>query len=87
MVQADYLRRSYIYAQENWQPWIALMSMLTMPNLQWLDEGDPRFEEQYWWAIMEPSPIDQLYFRAAYIVMCVFLNEQDGQTCAYDPNR
>lgn len=87
MVQADYLRRAYIYAQENWQPWIGLMSLLTMPNLQWVEVGDPRFEEQYWWAIMEPSPVDQLHFRAAYIVLCVFFNELEGQACVHDPNR
>lgn len=85
-VQADYLKRSFEYAKANW-PWVALMSMLTMPNLDWLNEGDPRFEEQYWWAIMEPSQIDEKNFRAAYIVLCDYFNRQRGQFCPYDPAR
>lgn len=86
MVQADYLQRAYVYAAQNWQPWIGLMSLLTMPNLDWLDEGDPRFEEQYWWAIMEPSRIDELRFRPAYVVLCIYFNSVNGQRCKYDPN-
>jgi polysaccharide biosynthesis protein PslG len=85
-VQAEYLQRAYEYAAQNWQPWIGLMSLLTMPNLDWLDEGDPRFEEQYWWAIMEPSRIDELRFRPAYVVLCIYFNGVDGQRCRYDPN-
>ncbi len=86
MVQADYLKRSYEYAAANWQPWIGLMSLLTMPNLDWLNDGDPRDEEQYWWAILEPSQIDELKLRAAYVVLCIYFNELDGQSCKYDPN-
>lgn len=85
-VQADYLQRAYVYAAENWQPWIGLMSLLTMPNLDWIKEGDPRFEEQYWWAIMEPSRIDELKFRPAFVVLCIYFNSVDGQPCKYDPN-
>ncbi len=87
MVQADYLKRAYQYAEANWQPWIGLMSLLTMPNLDWLADGNPQDEEQYWWAIMEPSPVDQLNFRAAYIVLCDYFNRKDGQFCPYDPAR
>ncbi|MEZ4836886.1 MAG: SH3 domain-containing protein [Caldilineaceae bacterium] len=86
-VQADYLKRAYQYAEANWQPWIGLMSLLTMPNLDWLNDGNPQDEEQYWWAIMEPSPVDQLNFRAAYIVLCDYFNRKDGQFCPYDPAR
>ncbi len=86
-VQADYLKRAYIWAEENWQPWIGLMSLLTMPNLDWLADGNPQDEEQYWWAIMEPSPIDQLNFRAAFIVLCDHFNRKRGQFCPYDPAR
>ncbi len=86
-VQADYLKRAYQYAEANWQPWIGLMSLITMPNLDWLNDGNPEDEEQYWWAIMEPSPVDQLHFRAAYIVLCKYFNEKKGQVCKYDPDR
>ena len=55
-VQADYLKRAYEYAAQNW-PWVGLMSLLTMPNGDWLNDGNPQDEEQYWWAIMEPSQI------------------------------
>jgi uncharacterized protein YraI len=61
-VQADYLVRAYKYAAANW-PWVGLMSALTMPNLDWLNDGNGSDEEQYWWAIMEPSSIDAKEWR------------------------
>ncbi|GIV70198.1 SH3 domain-containing protein [Caldilinea sp.] len=85
-VQADYLKRAYQYAAANWRPWIGLMSALTMPNLDWLSDGNPQDEEQYWWALMEPSPIDALHWRPAYIELCIYLNSLKGQRCKYDPN-
>lgn len=88
MVQADYLKRAYQYAAANWQPWIGLMSLITMPNLDWLNDGNPQDEEQYWWAIMDPSPIDQKYWRPAYIVLCIYFQEEvKGLVCPYNPNR
>lgn len=86
MVQADYLKRAYIYAAEHWQPWIGLMSLLTMPNIDWLEDGNPQDEEQYWWAIMSPGYPD-LHWRAAYIVLCDYFNRQNGQFCPHDPAR
>jgi hypothetical protein len=86
MVQADYLRRAFEYAAANWQPWIGLMNLLTMPNLDWLEDGNPQDEEQYWWAIMEPSQIDELRLRAAYVVLCDYFNTVKGATCKYAPN-
>ena len=84
-VQADYLKRAYQYAAANW-PWVGLMSALTMPNLDWLADGNPRDEEQYWWALMEPSNINALEWRPAYIELCIYLNGLKGQRCKYDPN-
>jgi len=84
-VQADYLKRAYQYAAANW-PWVGLMSALTMPNLDWLADGNPQDEEQYWWALMEPSHIDALNWRPAYIELCIYLNSLKGQRCKYDPN-
>ncbi len=85
-VQADYLQRAFEYAAANWTPWIGLMNLLTMPNLDWLEDGNPQDEEQYWWAIMDPSPIDQKYWRPAYIVLCIYLQEEvKGATCIYKP--
>ncbi len=87
MVQAEYLQRAYEYAAANWQPWIGLMSLLTMPNLDWMDDGNPQDEEQYWWAILEPSQIDELKLRPAFVVLCIYFNGVDGKACKYDPNR
>jgi uncharacterized protein YraI len=84
-VQADYLKRAYQYAAANW-PWVGLMSVLTMPNLDWLNDGNGSDEEQYWWAIMEPSPINAKEWRPAYIELCIYLNSLRGQRCIYDPN-
>lgn len=87
-VQADYLKRAYQFAAANWQPWIGLMSLITMPNLDWLNDGNAQDEEQYWWAIMEPSPIDQKYWRPAYIVLCIYFQEElKGSVCVHNPNR
>lgn len=85
-VQADYLKRAYQYAAANWQPWIGVMSLLTMPNLDWMNDGNPNDEEQYWWAIMEPSNIDELKWRPAVIELCIYFNGVAGQRCKYDPN-
>jgi uncharacterized protein YgiM (DUF1202 family) len=85
-VQADYLKRAYQYAAANWQPWIGLMSLLTMPNLDWMNDGNPNDEEQYWWAIMEPSNINELIWRPAIIELCIYFNGVSGQRCKYDPN-
>lgn len=85
-VQADYLKRAYQYAAANWQPWIGLMSLLTMPNLDWLNDGNPQDEEQYWWAILEPSQIDELKLRPAFVELCIYFNSLKGQRCKYDPN-
>ncbi|MBI3958994.1 MAG: beta-galactosidase [Chloroflexi bacterium] len=85
-VQADYLKRAYQYAAANWQPWIGLMSLLTMPNLDWMNDGNPNDEEQYWWAIMEPSNIDEKKWRPAIIELCIYFNGVTGQKCKYDPN-
>lgn len=85
-VQADYLKRAYQYAAANWQPWIGVMSLLTMPNLDWLNDGNPNDEEQYWWAIMEPSNVNELKWRPAIIELCIYFNGVSGQRCKYDPN-
>ncbi len=85
-VQADYLKRAYQYAAANWQPWIGVMSLLTMPNLDWMNDGNPNDEEQYWWAIMEPSNINELIWRPAIIELCIYFNGVSGQSCKYDPN-
>ncbi len=87
MVQGDYLKRAYEFAAANWQPWIGLMSLLTMPNLDWVEDGNPQDEEQYWWAILEPSQIDELKLRPAYVMLCIYFNGVDGKVCKYDPNR
>ena len=60
--KADYLVRAYLYARENWQPWIGLMSLIYITDHHWTPE-----HEQYWWAITGPGyPAAQLrpaYFR------------------------
>lgn len=80
-IQGDYLVRAYQYAKANWQPWIGLMSLIYMPDLDW-DQND----EQYWWSIMDPSPIDQLHLRAPFVKLCLYFNEQQGlPRCQYAP--
>ncbi len=85
VVQGDYLRRAYQYADANW-PWVSLMSVLTMPNFDWTLDGNPQDEEQYWWAIMEPTDVDRQEFRPAFIILCDYFNIARGLYCPYDPD-
>jgi hypothetical protein len=48
--KADYLVRAYQFAEENWSPWIGLMSLIYICDPDWTPE-----DEQYWWAITYPS--------------------------------
>jgi len=77
-MKGRYLICAMEYAKQHWQPWIGLMSVITMPNLSWLEDGNPNDEEQYWWAIMEPSPIDQKHLRAAYVLLQNYLLREQG---------
>lgn len=85
-VKADYLRRAYVYAAQNWQPWIGLMSVQTMADLDWLADGNPFDEAQYWWAILEPSRVDELRLRPAFVELCMYLSGLQGQECPYRPD-
>jgi hypothetical protein len=59
--KADYLVRAYVYARENWRPWIGLMSLIYIADIEWTPDN-----EQYWWAITEPGyPTPRL--RLAYL--------------------
>jgi len=86
LLQAQYLTRAYQFAAANWSEWIGLMSLLTMPNTDWLNDGNPEDEEQYWWAIMDPS-LEGPKFRPAYIFLCDYFNEvRNNRYCPYDPD-
>jgi hypothetical protein len=58
---AEYLNRAYQYAKQNWQPWIAVMSLIYMPDSQW-----GRDDEQTYWSIIYPGYPD-LRMRPAYM--------------------
>jgi hypothetical protein len=58
--QADYFVRAYQYAKEHWRPWIGIMSLIYMPNIDWTEQ-----DEQYWWSIALPN-YPQFYPRKAY---------------------
>jgi polysaccharide biosynthesis protein PslG len=48
--KADYLVRAFRYAEENWSPWVSLMTVISIADPRWTEA-----EEQYWWAITEPD--------------------------------
>jgi hypothetical protein len=80
-MQGEYMVRAYEYAKQNWKPWIAVMSLIYMPDVNWTQN-----DEQYWWSIMEPSPVDTLYLKAPYVLLCLFLREERGMDrCPYAP--
>lgn len=58
--KGDYLVRAFDYATEHWDPWIGLMTVLSIPDPEWTED-----DEQYWWAVTEPS-WPQTVVRPAY---------------------
>lgn len=48
--QADYLVRAYQYAKQHWQPWIGVMSLIYMPDVEWTEA-----DEQMWWSVAAPN--------------------------------
>lgn len=57
--KAEYLVRAFQYARDNWSPWVGLMVVVYVADPSWTPD-----DEQYWWAITEPSP--ELSVRPAY---------------------
>lgn len=79
--QGEYMVRAYQYAKAHWQPWIAVMSLIYMPDVKWTEN-----DEQYWWSIIEPSPVDQLLLKAPYVMLCSYIREARGMDrCPYAP--
>ncbi len=48
--QADYLVQAYEYAENNWSPWIGLMTTIYFSDVAWTED-----HEQFWWALTEPD--------------------------------
>jgi hypothetical protein len=48
--QDKYLQRAYAYAQENWQPWIGVMSLIYIANPHWRWD-----DEQVYWSVVYPG--------------------------------
>ncbi len=69
--QADYFVRAYEYAHKNWQPWIGVMSLIYMPDIEWTEE-----DEQYWWSIAIPN-YPQFLPRKAYRDLAVMPKYKD----------
>ena len=61
--QADYLVGAFQYAEEHWRPWIAVMSLIYMPDSEWgIDD------EQTFWSVIYPGYPD-LRMRPAYMAL------------------
>lgn len=48
--QAQYIVDAYAYAAAHWRPWVGLMSLIYLPAQNWTPQ-----DEEYWWAIVEPT--------------------------------
>ena len=48
--KAEYMVRAYQYAEENWTPWIGLMSVIYLCNTDWTEQ-----DEQFYWCITHPD--------------------------------
>jgi polysaccharide biosynthesis protein PslG len=42
--------RAFRLAEQRWQPWIAYMTLIYLPQADWTQR-----DEQYWWSIAEPN--------------------------------
>ncbi len=71
--QGRYLIEAFEWAKAHWQPWIGLMTVVYMPDVDWTEA-----QEQYWWSIMKPSKIDELHLRPAYVMLRQYIREQRG---------
>lgn len=49
-LKADYMVRAYQFARDHWRPWIGPMIALSLPQFDWTPAN-----EQYWWAVIDPS--------------------------------
>ena len=78
-LKGRYLERAFEWARTNWQPWIALMTVIYMPDVGWTKDT-----EQYYWSIIGPGYPD-LFLRPAYVIVCAYLNGLNGEKCKYDP--
>lgn len=78
-IKGRYLERALQYARENWTPWIGLMSVIYMPDVDWTKDT-----EQFYWSIIGPGYPD-LFLRDAYVILCAYLQGLQGQTCKYAP--
>lgn len=61
--QGEYLVRAYQYAKTHWSPWIGIMSLIYLQNVDWTPE-----KEEYWWSIIEPA-YPELKLRPAYVML------------------
>lgn len=61
--QGEYLVRAYQYAKTHWAPWIGIMSLIYLQNVDWTPE-----KEEYWWSIIEPA-YPELKLRPAYVML------------------
>jgi hypothetical protein len=68
-VQGCYLVRALKYARENWRPWIALMSMIYLPDNNWKPT-----DEQFYWSIIEPG-YPELRLKAPYVMVKNYLTK------------
>ncbi|MGI6367497.1 MAG: beta-galactosidase [Anaerolineae bacterium] len=48
--KGEYMVAAYQYAREHWSPWIGVMSLIYVCDPDWTED-----DEQYWWAITDPS--------------------------------
>jgi hypothetical protein len=78
-LKGDYLVRAYQWAAQHWQPWIALMTAIYMPDVDWTKD-----DEQYWWSVLGPGYPD-LYLRPAYVKLCAYIDGLTGQVCKHAP--
>jgi hypothetical protein len=78
--QGDYLVQAFEWAKNHWQPWIGLMVVVYMPDVDWTEA-----QEQYWWSIMKPSQIDELHWRPAYAKLRIYIRQQRGLAPNWPP--
>ena len=69
--KAAYLAQAFRYAEQNWKPWIAQMSVIYIPDPNWTAN-----EEQYHWAITNPDGTPRPAYPALQAVLPAIASQE-----------
>jgi hypothetical protein len=79
--KAEYLVRAFRYAQQQWTPWVAQMTVLYIPDPRWTAG-----EEQYHWSITNPDGTARPAYQALQGVLPTLAGSLAGAATSPSPS-